>query len=957
MTTASIASARESKSTEFTTNTDKKSETREASNLFSAPRGQIKFKARSSIPSRMEPSVYARQCNAAALASRLDPYALHPDEHRLLREKLCHLHVTVYLNIRNGILRLWIRNPSVGVSLEEAIGCAKDDRWTQLACFAFEWLMRKSYINHGCVDVNNVAGLPPSHKRRPSTTETVVVIGAGMAGLSCARQLTNLYKQSSLNRRVQVIILEGRSRVGGRIYSHPLTCMSSSLLEPHQRPTAEMGAQIITGFENGNPLDAIVRGQLALRYHSLRDVSTLYDIDGSAVEENQDTMVNKLYDDIINRSDRFFTRRPALTTARGDKDLIDSSRDPNHDDGVTIAQYEEAEASGTVDTLLPSKSKRRGVGHKAAKADNSTEETETNMDTQIHLPAARVAKQIGFAVRPGTSPDESLDFEELASVPNQTLGTILDAGVEQYSKILDLKPKALRLLNWHYANAEYSNAANVAKLNLKEYAQDTGNEFSGDHAQVIGGYQQVPRAIWRYPDKLDVRTNDAVIAINYSSESPLGQASVKCESGQVYEADRVVFAAPLGVLKAKTITFVPPLPRRKEDSISRLGFGLLNKVILVFQQPFWEANKDFFGMLRGPRTGLGLKQDDYVAGRGQFWLTWNCLPTSGLPVLIALMAGDAAFEAEDTSDKVLIDECLSQLRNCFGAKEVTDPIETIVTRWGSDKFARGTYSFVGATSKAEDYDILAEPAGNLFFAGEATCRSHPATVHGAYLSGLRCASDVLDSLVGPVRVPASVNPAVIKAATSTPTQYNAPVVDTSAPRRKGDPILPSGTFTRPIKEKFTAEHDAWDAALWIRIYDDIGNPPMKPEKKGINPFLLFQKDHWDEVKEQIETTKTQNKRKDPKAGRDEIRVELGKLWRTLGTIGQESFSEQVRQNKEENSKNEKDWITKTAEWNQKTYEIRDTWISEGNSFEEFCRRKREEEQSDLDSRTSKRLKQ
>ncbi len=35
---------------------------------------------------------------------------------------------------------------------------------------------------------------------------------------------------------------------------------------------------------------------------------------------------------------------------------------------------------------------------------------------------------------------------------------------------------------------------------------------------------------------------------------------------------------PLGVLKAGSISFQPPLPERKQDAIARMGFGILNKV-------------------------------------------------------------------------------------------------------------------------------------------------------------------------------------------------------------------------------------------------------------------------------------------------------------------------------------------------------------------------------------------
>lgn len=75
-----------------------------------------------------------------------------------------------------------------------------------------------------------------------------------------------------------------------------------------------------------------------------------------------------------------------------------------------------------------------------------------------------------------------------------------------------------------------------------------------------------------------------------------------------------------------------------------------------------------------------------------------------------------------------------------------DPIGSLVTRWRGDRFARGSYSFLANGATPSDRDVLAAPRDDrLFFAGEATDREFPATVHGALLSGQRAAEEVLDA--------------------------------------------------------------------------------------------------------------------------------------------------------------------------------------------------------------------
>ena len=96
------------------------------------------------------------------------------------------------------------------------------------------------------------------------------------------------------------------------------------------------------------------------------------------------------------------------------------------------------------------------------------------------------------------------------------------------------------------------------------------------------------------------------------------------------------------------------------------------------------------------------------------------------------------------------------------------------------------------------------------------------------------------------------------------------------PKRKGDPVIPAGTFTRPVKEKDSSLHEAWDAAMWVRIYNDLGPPPTKPAKLNVNAFLVYSSEHWEEVKLRLADERIKYNKKPKQSERDQVRVELGK---------------------------------------------------------------------------------
>ncbi len=104
---------------------------------------------------------------------------------------------------------------------------------------------------------------------------------------------------------------------------------------------------------------------------------------------------------------------------------------------------------------------------------------------------------------------------------------------------------------------------------------------------------------------------------------------------------------------------------------------------------------------------------------------------------------------EAWTDAEIVDAGMARLRTIFG-NGIPNPSDFQITRWSSNPFTRGSYSFMTVGSDPSMRDALAGNInGKVFFAGEATSREYASTVHGAYLSGLRAAGEIMgDGLFG-----------------------------------------------------------------------------------------------------------------------------------------------------------------------------------------------------------------
>ena len=276
----------------------------------------------------------------------------------------------------------------------------------------------------------------------------------------------------------------------------------------------------------------------------------------------------------------------------------------------------------------------------------------------------------------------------------------------------------------------------IEKLSLKYFTKggDGSEAVSGDEHLIPSGYIKIFEPLTK---DLNIIKNSKVTEIIQNSTT--NKVTVNTtpsirssgESDKTYTADYVVVTVPLGVLKNNKISFVPALSQNKQNAIKNLGFGLLDKIVVEFEEVFWEDVNNFTFI------EMPISQFSYAV---------NLNKVAGKKALLFLGPSESKYSPtyySETKDQI-ISKLVDYLKLLYPTKSIKVK-NSLLTKWKEDEFSYGSYSSYVVGSLPENIKEFNVNEGRVYFAGEHTSEQNFSYVQGAYLSGIRVAKDIVQA--------------------------------------------------------------------------------------------------------------------------------------------------------------------------------------------------------------------
>lgn len=355
--------------------------------------------------------------------------------------------------------------------------------------------------------------------------------------------------------------------------------------------------------------------------------------------------------------------------------------------------------------------------------------TDGNPVTDLAEEAGAPTQELGFddvtAIDEGGRRWSSSEIAEAESAFGEVLAVVMEEGEDGASfrdVLTAIEPDWFesRLRGFLTSGYLAFDTGDLDRLSSTLY--DEGEEFGGPEVVLPDGYDRIPAYL---ADGLDIRLEHPVQRIDHDDDG------VSVVSGdRRFSAVDAVVAVPLGVLQAGSLAFTPGLPTAKLDAIGSVGFSAVEKFLLVWEDTFWDDTEVI--VYTPTRPDLF-----------NIFVNMNAL-RPGSHALMTFAYADEARASVSRPDDEMTALVMEHLRDMYGPG-IPEPTAMRRSSWSSDPFTLGAYSFASVDTVMEHFDDLAAPVGRLRFAGEHTDRGFFSTVHGAYLSGLRAAEEILDA--------------------------------------------------------------------------------------------------------------------------------------------------------------------------------------------------------------------
>jgi monoamine oxidase len=255
---------------------------------------------------------------------------------------------------------------------------------------------------------------------------------------------------------------------------------------------------------------------------------------------------------------------------------------------------------------------------------------------------------------------------------------------------------------------------------------DSLNGFT-DAAQqdrVVGGTQPVATRMAELLGEGTVQLRNPVRRVRWGETG----ATINTDTLEV-QARHVIFAGPPTLMGA--IEFAPSLPVARAQVTQHWPQGLVIKIAMVYDRPFWRD------------AGLSGMSLDYSAMVSETADSSAPPEHSASGVLTGFIYTDQARAASLMSAADRRQRVLSEMATRFGDKALT-PERIIEMNWSTQVWTRGCYGgYLAPGATVAFRSAVRDPVGPLHWAGTETSPVWPTFIEGAIRSGERAAADVL----------------------------------------------------------------------------------------------------------------------------------------------------------------------------------------------------------------------